>query len=63
MVTVAIRALELEYLVKILDWGRSWSRYIFTDSDCTQKFLPIATSTPPKIPSDSDSTALVRIIT
>jgi hypothetical protein len=33
MVTVAIRALELEYLVKILDLGRSWSRYIFTDSD------------------------------
>jgi hypothetical protein len=33
MVTVAIRALELEYLVKILDWGRS--RYIFTDSDAT----------------------------
>jgi hypothetical protein len=29
MVTVAIRALELEYLVKILDWGRSRSRYIF----------------------------------
>jgi hypothetical protein len=33
MVTVAIRALELEYLVKILDWGQS--RYIFTDSDST----------------------------
>jgi hypothetical protein len=31
MVTVAVRALELEYLIKILDWGRS--RYIFTDSD------------------------------
>jgi hypothetical protein len=30
MVTVAIRALELEYLVKILDWGRS--RYFFTYS-------------------------------
>jgi hypothetical protein len=29
MVTVAIRALELEYLVKILDWGRSRSRYHF----------------------------------
>jgi hypothetical protein len=34
MVTVAIRALGVvEYLVKILDWGRS--RYIFTDSDST----------------------------
>jgi hypothetical protein len=33
MVTVAIRALELEYLVKILDWGQS--RYIFADSDST----------------------------
>jgi hypothetical protein len=33
MVTVAIRALELEYLVKILDLGRSRSRYIFTDSE------------------------------
>jgi hypothetical protein len=31
MVTVAVRALELEYLVKILDWGRS--RYIFADPD------------------------------
>jgi hypothetical protein len=35
MVTVAIRALELEYLVKILDWGQSRSQYIFTDSDST----------------------------
>jgi hypothetical protein len=34
MVTVAIRALELEYLVKILDRGRS--QYIFTDFDSTQ---------------------------
>jgi hypothetical protein len=33
MVTVAIRALELEYLDKILDWGQSQSHYIFTDSD------------------------------
>jgi hypothetical protein len=33
MVTVAIRALELEYLDKILDSGRSQSRYIFTNSD------------------------------
>jgi hypothetical protein len=33
MVTVAIGALELEYLVKNLDLGRS--RYIFTDSDST----------------------------
>jgi hypothetical protein len=33
MVTVAIRALDLEYLVKILDWGQSRSRYIFADSD------------------------------
>jgi hypothetical protein len=31
MVTVAIRALDLKYLDKILDCGRS--RYIFTDSD------------------------------
>jgi hypothetical protein len=29
----AVRALELEYLDKILDWGRSRSRYIFSDSD------------------------------
>jgi hypothetical protein len=33
MVIVDIKALELEYLVKILDWGRG--RYIFTDSDST----------------------------
>jgi hypothetical protein len=33
MVTVAIRALELEHLVKILDWGQS--QYIFTDPDPT----------------------------
>jgi hypothetical protein len=33
MVIVAIRALELEHLFKIFDWGRS--RYIFTDSDST----------------------------
>jgi hypothetical protein len=33
MVTVAIVALELEYLVKILDRGRSRSRYISTESD------------------------------
>jgi hypothetical protein len=33
MVIVAIRAVELEYLDKILDWGRSSSQYIFTDSD------------------------------
>jgi hypothetical protein len=33
MVTVAITALGLEYLVKILDCCRSRSRYIFTDSD------------------------------
>jgi hypothetical protein len=33
MVIVDIRALELEYLVKLLDCGRSRSRYIFTDSD------------------------------
>jgi hypothetical protein len=44
MVTVAIRALELEYLDKILDWGWSQSRHI----------LP--TPTLPKIPSDSNST-------
>jgi hypothetical protein len=35
MVTVAINTLEFEYLDKILDWGRSRSRYIFTDSDGT----------------------------
>jgi hypothetical protein len=33
MVTVAIGALEFEYLVKISDGSRS--RYIFTDSDST----------------------------
>jgi hypothetical protein len=31
--TVAIRALDLEYLDKILDSGWSRSRYIFTDSN------------------------------
>jgi hypothetical protein len=36
MVTVAIRALDLEYLDKILYRGRSRSRYIFTDTDPTQ---------------------------
>jgi hypothetical protein len=41
MVTVAIRALELEYLVKIFDWGRN--RYIFTNSDST---TPIRTPQP-----------------
>jgi hypothetical protein len=45
MVTVAIRAMELEYLVKILDWGRGRSRYIFS-----QLRLHL------KIPSNSDST-------
>jgi hypothetical protein len=50
MVILAIRALNLEYLVKILNWGRSRSWYI----------LPTPTS--PKIPSDSDtdSTALLH---
>jgi hypothetical protein len=33
MVTVAIRTLELEYPVKILDWGKGRSQYIFTNSD------------------------------
>jgi hypothetical protein len=33
MVIVAIRAVDLEYTVKILVWGRS--PYIFTDSDST----------------------------
>jgi hypothetical protein len=32
MVNVAIRALELEYLVKILNWGRGRSQYIFSNS-------------------------------
>jgi hypothetical protein len=44
MVTVAIRALELEYLVKILDWGRS--RYIFTDSDSTALYTSCAIPAP-----------------
>jgi hypothetical protein len=35
MVIVAIKALDLEYLVKILDWGQSRGRYIFTNSDST----------------------------
>jgi hypothetical protein len=47
MVTVAIGALELEYLVKILDWSRGPSRYIFSRIRLHLK-----------IPSDSDSTAL-----
>jgi hypothetical protein len=33
MVNVALRALNLEYLVKILNSGQSRSRYIYTDSD------------------------------
>jgi hypothetical protein len=43
MVTVAIRALDLEYLVKIYTVVGVGSRYIFTDSDT---FLPTPTSTP-----------------
>jgi hypothetical protein len=35
MVIVAIRVLELEYLVKILDWDRSQSQYVFTNSSST----------------------------
>jgi hypothetical protein len=35
MVIAAIRDLELEYLIKILDWGQSQSRYIFSDSHST----------------------------
>jgi hypothetical protein len=42
MVIVAIRALGLEYLVKILDWGRSRSRHIFTDSDSAALVLSIS---------------------
>jgi hypothetical protein len=49
MVTVAIRALGLEYLVKILDWGRSRSWYFSFRLHL-------------KIPSDSDSTALEETI-
>jgi hypothetical protein len=33
MVIVDTRALNLEYLVKILNWNQSQSQYIFTDSD------------------------------
>jgi hypothetical protein len=33
MVIVAIRSVDLEYVVKILDWGWSHRQYIFTDSD------------------------------
>jgi hypothetical protein len=36
MVIVAIRAVDLGYLVKVLDWGQS--QYIFTSSS-TQNFL------------------------
>jgi hypothetical protein len=55
MVTVAIRALELEYLAKVLDWGWSRSRYILPTPTPPKnsfrlrlhlKFLP--TPTPPK---------------
>jgi hypothetical protein len=49
MVVVAIRALNLEYLVKILNLGRS--RYIF---------YRLPTPTPLKIPSDSDSADLLE---
>jgi hypothetical protein len=55
MVTVAIRALELEYLVKILDWGRSRSRsrYTVTDSDSTENSFRLRLHD-----SDSASTAV-----
>jgi hypothetical protein len=46
MVIVAIRAVGLEYLVKICDWGRSRCRYIFTDSDSTRPPPP-----PPPTPT------------
>jgi hypothetical protein len=49
MITVAIMTLNLEYLVKILDWGRSRSRYIFTDSN-------FASDSNSDSDSDSDST-------
>jgi hypothetical protein len=35
MVIEAMRVLALEYLVKILHWGRGRRQYIFTDSDPT----------------------------
>jgi hypothetical protein len=44
MVIVAIRALELEYLVRILDWGRSQGRYICTDSDSDSTALLVTRS-------------------
>jgi hypothetical protein len=50
MVTVAIRALDLKYLVKILDWGgsrnRSRSRYIFFRLRLHLKSLPTPTPQP-----------------
>jgi hypothetical protein len=55
MVTVAMRALELEYLVKILNWGRSGSRCIFTNSDSTWNSFQLWLQL-----HDSDSTALLR---
>jgi hypothetical protein len=44
--TVAVRALDLECLVKILDWGRIRNRCIFSRLRLHLKFLP--TPTPPK---------------
>jgi hypothetical protein len=57
MVIVAIRAVELEYLVKILDWGRSQSWYIFTNfkSDSTQNSFWLRHH---NSNSDSESTTL-----
>jgi hypothetical protein len=52
MVTAAIKALGFEYLNKILDWGWSRSRYIFTGFDSTENIFPLRLH-------DSDSTALL----
>jgi hypothetical protein len=57
MVTVAVRALGLECLVKVLDSGRSRSQYIFTDSDCTQNSFRLRVHSP----AETTPERLVRI--
>jgi hypothetical protein len=59
MVTVAIRTLELEYLLKISDRGRSRNRYISTDSDSdadsTALISTIAVVRPSNLKTKGDS--------
>jgi hypothetical protein len=53
MVIIAIRAVELEYLVKILDLRRR--RYIFTDSDSTPNSFQLRLHSPAKNPHSTSA--------